>query len=134
MKREIKFRGKSIYGEEWLYGSVIKIEEGRYAIIMALNGIEVGKSISMYEVYSETVGQFTGMLDKNGKEIYEGDILFIDEYNGCRIYNEVGIKDGCFGYIGEVTGELIPFCYCNVIEVVAGNIYDTPELLKGENQ
>ena len=56
MKREIKFRGKSIYSEEWLYGSLVKIEEDRYAIIPNLNDIEIGKSIGMYEVHPETVG------------------------------------------------------------------------------
>jgi hypothetical protein len=60
MNRTIKFRGKSIYSEEWLYGSLVKIEEDRYAIIPNLNDIEIGKSIGMYEVYPETVGQFTG--------------------------------------------------------------------------
>lgn len=60
MNRTIKFRGKSIYSEEWLYGSLVKIEEDRYAIIPNLNDIKIGKSIGMYEVYPETVGQFTG--------------------------------------------------------------------------
>lgn len=60
MNRTIEFRGKSIYSEEWLYGSLVKIEEDRYAIIPNLNDIEIGKSIGMYEVYPETVGQFTG--------------------------------------------------------------------------
>lgn len=83
-----------------------------------------------YDVWAETVGEFTGLYDKNGKGIYEGDILLMGEDDGCMIYNEVGIKDGCFGYIGEVNGELIPFCHFNVKEEIAGNIYDSPELIK----
>lgn len=61
MNHAIKFRGKSIYGEDWLYGSLIKLENDRYAVTPSLNDIEIGKSISMYEAYSETVGQFTGI-------------------------------------------------------------------------
>lgn len=132
MNRTIKFRGKSIYGDGWLLGSLIKIEEDRYAVISPLNNIEIGKSIGMYEVYPETVGQFTGLFDKDGKEIYEGDILFMAEDEGVRIYNKVGVKDGCFGYIGEYSGELLPFCNYNVTEEVVGNIYDNPDLIKEE--
>ena len=47
MNRTIKFRGKSIYDEEWLYGSLIKIEKDRYAVIPSLNDIEIGKSKSI---------------------------------------------------------------------------------------
>lgn len=130
MNREIKFRGKSIYDEEWMYGYLVKIEKDRYAVIPPLNDIEIGKSIGMYEVCLETVGQFTGLFDKNGKEIFEGDILLMGEDEGVRIYNKVGIKDGCFGYIGERTRELLPFCHYNVTEEIAGNIYDNPELIK----
>lgn len=42
--RTIKFRGKSIYDEEWLYGSLVKIEKDRYAVIPSLNDIEIGKA------------------------------------------------------------------------------------------
>lgn len=132
MNREIKFRGKSIYDEEWLYGSLVKIEKDRYAVIPPLNDIEIGKSIGMYDVCLDTVGQFTGLFDKNGKEIFEGDILLVDDYEGVRIYNKVGIKDGCFGYIGEYSGDLLPFCHYNVSEEIAGNIYDNPELIEEE--
>ncbi len=132
MNRTIKFRGKNIYSEDWLYGSLVKIEKDRYAVIPPLNNIEIGKSIGMYEVYPETVGQFTGLLDKNGKEIYEGDILFMGNDGYENIYNKVGIKDGCFGYIGEYSGELLPFCNYNVTEEVVGNIYDNPYLTKEE--
>lgn len=48
MDRTIKFRGKSIYGEDWLYSSLVKIEEDRYAVIPSLNDIEIGKSIKCF--------------------------------------------------------------------------------------
>jgi uncharacterized phage protein (TIGR01671 family) len=130
--RTIKFRGKSIYDEEWLYGSLVKIEKDRYAVIPPLNDIEIGKSISMYEVCTETIGQFTGLYDKNGKEIYEGDILLVGNDGYENIYNKVGIKDGCFGYVGETNGEILPFSHYNVTEEIVGNIYDHPELIKEE--
>lgn len=86
----------------------------------------------MYEVCLETIGQFTRLLDKNGKEIYEGDILLVGNDGYENIYNKVGIKDGCFGYVGEVDGEILPFCDYNVTEEIVGNIYDHPELIKEE--
>lgn len=94
--------------------------------------IEIGKSIGMYEVCPETVGQFTGLLDKNGKEIYEGDILLVGNDGYENTYNKVGIKDGCFGYIGETNGEILPFCHYNVTEEIVGNIYDHLQLIKEE--
>ena len=54
------------------------------------------------------------------------------EDEGVRIYNKVGVKDGCFGYIGEYSGELLPFCNYNVMEEIVGNIYDNPDLIKEE--
>lgn len=142
MQREIKFRGKSIYGEGWLYGSLVKIEEYRYAVIPSpLNNIEIGKSIGMYEVYPETVGQLTGLCGKNGIEICEGDIInvngkyprlvkFIDEY-ACFCIARISDLDNNLetGYWQQV----IPGWWNNPdreIEV-CGNIYDNPDLLKG---
>lgn len=129
--REIKFRGKSIFGiHEWLYGSLLLLNGKSYIC----PDKEAAWNMTRYEVIPETVGQFTGLFDKNGKEIYEGDVLLIDEYAGAKIYNKVGIKDGCFGYIGEYSGELLPFCHYNVTEEIAGNIYDHPELIKEEDK
>lgn len=136
MNRTIKFRGKSIYGEDWLYGSLVKIEKNRYAVIPPLNNIEIGKSISMYEVYPETVGQFTGLLDKDGKEIYEGDILHTitfgfnpEEYTAIILYRNCSfqLSNGRnLFYFGQ--SDLTKMDDT----IVIGNIYDNPDLIKEE--
>lgn len=124
MNRTIKFRGKSVLNDEWIYGDLVHRTDSPKTISpVQINGIGVKE---------DTIGQFTGLFDKNGKEIYEGDILLVDDYEGVRIYNKVGIKDGCFGYIGEYSGDLLPFCHYNITEEIAGNIYDHPELIKEE--
>lgn len=136
MVRKIKFRGKDIDTGEWRYGYLSFF----YTAGRDKNGFILTDKAQIYspedgrcyDVLAETVGEFTSLCDKNGKEIYEGDILLMGECNSCMIYNEVGIKDGCFGYIGEISGELIPFCHCDVIEEVVGNIFDNPNLLNNE--
>ena len=136
MNRTIKFRGKSIYSEDWLYGSLVKIEKDRYAVIPPLNDIERGKIIGMYEVYPETVGQFTGLLDKNGKEIYEGDILHTitfgfnpEEYTAIILYRNCSfqLSNGRnLFYFGQ--SDLTKMDDT----IVIGNIYDNPDLIKEE--
>lgn len=136
MNRTIKFRGKSIYGEDWLYGSLVKIGKNRYAVIPPLNNIEIGKSIGMYEVYPETVGQFTGLLDKDGKEIYEGDILHTitfgfnpEEYTAIILYRNCSfqLSNGRnLFYFGQ--SDLTKMDDT----IVIGNIYDNPDLIKEE--
>lgn len=132
--RAIKFRGKSIYDDKWLLGSLVKIEKDRYAVIPPLNDIEIGKSIGMYEVCPETVGQFTGLLDKDGKEIYEGDILHTitfgfnpEEYTAIILYRNCSfqLSNGRnLFYFGQ--SDLTKMDDT----IVIGNIYDNPELIK----
>lgn len=87
MEREIKFRGLSVDGKGWICGSLIlpNTENGN-TYIQDSNG-------SGRKVIPETVGQFTGLHDKNGKEIYEGDVFTANTYpfvdNGKPNYNGV---------------------------------------------
>ena len=123
--RTIKFRGKSILTDEWLYGDLVhSADNKRFGILVNDKG-----SYDECEVAPETVGQFTGLYDCDGKEIYEGDIL---DFNGLTV--EVRFVRGVFAFLanGDLDEELCGDCRTDLFAKVIGNIYDNPELLKEE--
>lgn len=64
--REIKFRGKSKKTNKWLYGDLLRNEQGAFAVVPPFK-MNMANECNLYEVDEETIGQFTGLTDKNGK-------------------------------------------------------------------
>lgn len=132
MKREIKFRGKLLKNGEWCYGSLLIWEDGECYI---LEKSDSSYAVWKREIAPDTVGQFTGLHDANGKEIYEGDVIIEDKDPTIL---EIVFRDGIFfAAIGNTRGEN-PFMNCALRVIldrrktyIIGNIYDNPELLKG---
>lgn len=134
--REIKFRGKRLDNGEWEYGDLVQFGQKCYtpckcAIIpgTASGSDPLCEILFDYEVDPATVGQFTGLKDKSGREIYEEDILF-DESG---VYAVVCYSMGTFCVdFGE--GFDLQYFTDGIHEIcdVVSNIHDNPELLKTE--
>ena len=127
MKTEnIKFRGKFPKTGEWLYGDLIRNVEGAFAIVPPYE-ISMNNYYRNYVVDKETIGQYTGLKDKYGREIYEGDILY---YRDAKIKTPVTYRNGgfYFSHYGGTTFSAIADHEINKYTVV-GNIYDNKELL-----
>ena len=142
--REILFRGKRLDNGEWVQGNSLihSMYKKGDVCIGVVEGLEI------YSVITETVGQYTGLTDKNGKKIFEGDI-FVDKED--EITSVVEFRNGMFCLVDYgIMGALMPYgydetaggfgeCDCQPMDnynihtmQIDGNIHDNPELLGTE--
>lgn len=126
MNREILFRGKRLDNGEWVYGG-IRIVQGRYYIIPE------DSNPFGFEVDPATVGQYTGLTDKNGNKIFEGDIIkcnnMVEEFVGLVDWDTCN-PSMCIRYksIRGFNRVEYDFIKCgNMTIVILGNVHDNPD-------
>lgn len=121
--RQILFRGKRKQEGMWCHGDFVRFQDGDRQVLCIYG---------YGEVYPESIGQFTGVYDKNGDEIYEGDIL---EFDGAEIPEEeravviyadgrFKLKNPHYDYMDDLDGVTAK------LQIIVGNIHDNPELLE----
>ena len=131
MNREVLFRGKQISTNKFIEGSLVIDELGDYFIFKPI----IGKWFNVlqhFKVDPETVGQFTGMTDKNGTKIFEGDIVrhidttcHVVEVVNSEVYFDTEMLKFRFRYSNELF-----HCQFNDEFEAIGNIYDNKDLLR----
>ncbi|MFQ7137518.1 MAG: YopX family protein [Ruminococcus sp.] len=128
MMREYLFRGKMIANGNWSEGNLLVTKQG---CCITPDATVLGSNVA---VNPETVGQYTGMKDKNGKRIFEGDIIdfsdrsYSDGYGVVR-YDAEGTE---FEFVYDDHYEGLGRCYYPEDVEVIGNIYDNPNLVRGD--
>ncbi len=139
--REIFFRGKRVDKGVWIYGFYVE-QYGSREIYLS-NGVDSEHGFDHYHVIPETVGQYTGLTDKNGKKIFEGDIIKVginqrlmdvrwnEETLAWELTN-IGVAECEVNHLlntfslAEIQVEA---AYGKMVSEVIGNIHDNPELL-----
>ncbi len=133
MTREIKFRAKKIDNNELVIGYYLPmVDKCRHYIYLALEYLNEHLRI---EIDPKTLGQYTGLNDKNGKEIYEGDIVKITQETETFFDKVIYDNHLCSFRFEGLSG----YCdFCDWLREgaefeVVGNIYENPELIGGDN-
>lgn len=141
MNNRYIFRGKRKDNGEWIEGYYVCNGEHCYIFSGKLGIINKNFNWERYEVIPETVGQCTGLKDKNGKLIFEGDIVeymdaystFEGEYTEFMNEGTVLYEDGSYFITNRSSVEMSDIVYKGELDGnIIGNIHDNPELLEAE--
>ena len=136
--REILFRGKRMDNGEWIEGDLV---HSVYKIGDTCVG-KFGWTLGMHQVDHYTVGQYTGLNDKNGKRIFEGDIVSVTgltphptwEYDS--VTGVVKWRGGAFEVEGRANDDYAPYGWlydsCAACREIIGNIHDNPDFIEGD--
>ena len=134
--REILFRGKRTINGDWVYGDFVHGNERKSLRDSIFVYDSETQSFNDYKINPSTLGQYTGLTDKNGKRIFEGDIVKTDKFSepNKQYIIKYDLQFGAF--IGQDRYNLYFVTFdgdSGEFEVI-GNIHDNPELLKGFNE
>ena len=129
--RKIKFRGQTVDTKELIYGDLIQTEKDFKKVVEILDWSKVGcKPEKSLVVIPETVGQFTGLTDKNGVKIFEGDILSVEIFTKPYVvsFGKSEKWGACFCVQSFNSITFLTKNWSDSSEVI-GNIHDNPELV-----
>ena len=132
--RTIKFRGKKLHNGKWVCGYLSDVDNTPIGKVGIINSKPFSGCEESSMVIAETIGQFTSLYDRNEKEIYEGDLLKLQDDDTGLI--EVRFVRGVFAFLwqGDLDDELPINAPTQEWATVMGNIHDNPELMKGGEQ
>lgn len=143
--REILFRGKRVDNEQWIYGYYIKAthhwhEKGIHEDWIVCRASQNGGWFTIqnrYAVIPETVGQYTGLTDRNGKKIFEGDIVVVyarGYHTVCTVSWAETVAHFQLWQVNTIPNTPTALNLGNYDCEIIGNIHDKPELLKGDKE